>query len=82
MKVVLGRFGGQAEKISLKLGEIQVLAFILCFWFSSFSFEYYIPLQKTSLKLGDLQVLSLIFYSFWFSPFSFEYCIPLQKKYL
>ena len=28
MKVVLGRFGGRAEKISLKLGEIQVLFFI------------------------------------------------------
>ena len=32
MKVVLGRFGGRAEKISLKLGEIQVLPFILLFF--------------------------------------------------
>ena len=37
MKVVLGRFGGRAEKISLKLGEIQVLFSIFLF-----SFEYFI----------------------------------------
>ena len=64
MKVVLGRFGGRAEKISLKLGEIQVLSFIfLFFWFSPFPFEYYILLQKISLKLGEIQV------SFHFSYF-------------
>ena len=40
MKVVLGRFGGRAEKISLKLGEIQVLFFIFSFFW--FSFEYFI----------------------------------------
>ena len=40
MKVVLGRFGGRAEKISLKLGEIQVLFFI--FFIFLFSFEYFI----------------------------------------
>ena len=44
MKVVLGRFGGRGEKISLKLGEIQVFfSFIFIFLFS---FEYFISFNQ------------------------------------
>ena len=39
MKVVLGRFGGRAEKISLKLGEIQVSFHFLVFIFKFYHFQ-------------------------------------------
>ena len=47
MKVVLGRFGGRAEKISLKLGEIQVLSFI--FYFFGFHLSIFIFLFNQDL---------------------------------